>query len=125
MKFHLSSDNFLLFASKMYSNPSSTGIEEFYEDLSKIKYIKRLLIRFKKGGELKERLILNHVIILQNLFGAEACARILFYKINKDLHSYLKSFLEYLEYLPESIPEVDLHKINSDHRILILLEKIK
>lgn len=125
MKFHLSSDNFLLFASKMYSNPSSTGIEEFYEDLSKIKYIKRLLIRFKKGGELKERLILNHVIILQNVFGAEACCRILFFKLGKDLHPQIKSFLRYLNYLPESIPEVNLKAIHTDHRIDKILSEIK
>lgn len=125
MKEKLCHNNFIMYAMKMYSNPNCTGIEEFKEDLLRIKYIKRLLLKYKKKHDLKDRLILNHIIILQNVFGAEACARILFYKINKDLHSYLKSFLEYLEYLPESIPEVDLHKINSDHRILILLEKLK
>jgi len=125
MKEKLCHNNFIMYAMKMYSNPNCTGIEEFKEDLLRVKYIKRLLLKYKKKHDLKDRLILNHIIILQNVFGAEACARILFYKINKDLHSYLKSFLEYLEYLPESIPEVDLHKINSDHRILILLEKLK
>lgn len=125
MKEKLCHNNFIMYAMKMYSNPNCTGIEEFKEDLLRVKYIKRLLLKYKKKHDLKDRLILNHIIILQNVFGAEACARILFYKINKDLHSYLKSFLQYLEYLPESIPEVDLHKINSDHRILILLEKLK
>lgn len=125
MKAPLTSDNFLLFASKMYSNPSSTGIDEFYEDLSKIKYIKRLLLRFKNGGELKERLILNHIIILQNVFGAEACTRILFYKLSKDLHPMVKSFLKYLNYLPISIPELDLLKVQTDHRIDYILSKIK
>ncbi len=110
---------------KMYSNPLCTGMEEFKEDILRIKYIKRLLLKYKKNHSLKERLILNHIIILQNVFGAEACTRILFYKINKDLHSYLKSFLEYLEYLPSNIPEVDLNAINSDHRILMILEKLK
>lgn len=125
MKNSLTSDNFLLFASKMYSNPNSTGIEEFYEDLSKIKYIKRLLIRFKNGGELKERLILNHIIILQNVFGAEACARILFFKLSKDLHPMLKSFLKFLNYLPNVIPEAELNKIQTDHRIDHILSKVK
>lgn len=125
MKFELTPDNFLLFASKMYSNPNSTGIEEFYEDLSKIKYIKRLLIRFKKGGELKERLILNHVIILQNVFGAEACCRILFFKLGRDLHPQIKSFLEYLNYLPQSIPEANITAIQTDHRIDKILSEIK
>lgn len=125
MKEKLCHNNFIMYAMKMYNNSNCTGIEEFKEDLLRIKYIKRLLLKYKKKHELKDRLILNHIIILQNVFGAEACARILFYKINKDLHSYLKSFLEYLEYLPTSIPEVELHKINSDHRILILLERLK
>jgi len=125
MKNSLTSDNFLLFASKTYSNPNSTGIEEFYEDLSKIKYIKRLLIRFKNGGELKERLILNHIIILQNVFGAEACARILFFKLSKDLHPMLKSFLKFLNYLPNIIPEAELSKIQTDHRIDYILSKVK
>jgi hypothetical protein len=125
MKNSLTSDNFLLFASKMYSNPNSSGIEEFYEDLSKIKYIKRLLIRFKNGGELKERLILNHIIILQNVFGAEASVRILFFKLSKDLHPMLKSFLKFLNYLPVNIPEVELNKIQTDHRIDHILSKVK
>ena len=125
MKSALTTDTFLLYVSKLYSNPNSTGIDEFYEDLSKIKYIKRLLIRFKRGGELKERLILNHVIILQNVFGAEACCRILFFKLSKDLHPLLKSFLAYLNYLPSSIPEVNLDDIQSDHRLDKILSELK
>lgn len=125
MKSALTTDTFLLYVSKLYSNPNSTGIDEFYEDLSKIKYIKRLLIRFKRGGELKERLILNHVIILQNVFGAEACCRILFFKLSKDLHPLLKSFLAYLNYLPFSIPEVNLDDIQSDHRLDKILSELK
>lgn len=125
MKQKISSDNFLLYASKMYNNPSCMGIDEFYEDLDKIKYIKRLLLRFKKGGELKERLILNHIITLQNVFGAEACCRILFYKINTELHSLLKSFLNYLNYIPYHIPEADVHSIITDHRIDKILKDLK
>jgi hypothetical protein len=125
MKEKLCPNNFVLYAMKMYSNPHCTGVDEFKEDITRIKYIKRLLIKYKRNGELKDRLILNHVIILQNLFGAEACARILFYKIPRDLHSYLKAFLEYLQYLPYEIPEVDLNSINSDHRIVKILQRIK
>lgn len=109
----------------MYNNPSCMGIDEFYEDLDKIKYIKRLLLRFKKGGELKERLILNHIITLQNVFGAEACCRILFYKINTELYSLLKSFLNYLNYIPYHIPEADVHSIITDHRIDKILKNLK
>lgn len=125
MKQKLTSDTFLLYATKMYSNPSCSGIEEFYEDLSRVKYIKRLLIRFKNGGKLRERLILNHIITLQNIFGAEACTRILFHKINPSLHSMVVSFLQYLQYLPESIPEVELIIIASDHRIDKILKNLK
>jgi hypothetical protein len=110
---------------KMYSNPLCTGIEEFQEDISRIKYIKRLLLKFKKTGILKTRLILNHVIVMQNIFGAEACVRILFFKTPKDLHPFLKSFFEYLDYLPHNIPEVNLSLIESDPYILNNLREIK
>jgi hypothetical protein len=125
MKEKLSPNNFVLYAMKMYSNPVCSGIEEFKEDISRVKYIKRLLLKFKKNNELRERLILNHLIILQNVFGAEACSRILFYKLPRELHSYLKTFLLYLNYLPASIPEVELSKINIDHRINKILLRVK
>jgi len=114
MNIPLNEKNFLIFLIK---NSSFLDIQEFYNDLSRIKYIKRLLIRFKKSGDLKERLILNHIIILQNIFGAEICTRILFYKIPKDLHEMLKSFLIYLHYVPLNIPEVDLSKIRTNETI--------
>jgi hypothetical protein len=120
----LDSDNFILYAMKMYSGPT-TGLEEFYEDLNRIKYVKRLLIKYKKTHDLKERLILNHIIILQNVLGVEACTRILFFKLHKDLHSYLKSFLAYLNYIPRYIPEVDLQTINTDHRVDKILKDLK
>ena len=125
MKEKLCTNNFVMYAMKMYSNPFCTGIDEFKEDILRVKYIKRLLLKYKKNNDLKERLILNHIIILQNVFGAEGCTRILFYKIPKELHSYLKAFLEYLQYLPYEIPEVDLNSINSDHRIIKLLQRIR
>lgn len=120
----LDSDNFILYAMKLYSSPS-TGLNEFYEDMNRIKYIKRLLIKYKKTHDLKERLILNHIIILQNVLGAEGCARILFFKLHKDLHSYLKSFLKYLNYLPGFMPEIDIATINTDHRIDKILKELK
>jgi len=110
---------------KMYSNPLCTGIDEFKEDVCRVKYIKRLLIKYKKNGDLKERLVLNHLIILQNVFGAEACTRILFYKLPRELHSYLKTFLDYLQYLPHSIPEVDLTRIQIDQRVQKILQRLK
>lgn len=125
MKQKITPDTFLLYATKMYDNPSCSGIEEFYEDIHRIKYIKRLLIRFKRGGRLKERLILNHIITLQNIFGAEACTRMLFFKMTPDLYSMIISFLQYLQYLPEQIPEVALKSIRSDHRIDTILGNLK
>ena len=114
MKERLCPNNFVMYAMKMYSNPLCTGIDEFKEDVCRVKYIKRLLIKYKKNGDLKERLVLNHLIILQNVFGAEACCRILFFKLGKDLHPQLKSFLNYLNYLPKSIPEVNINLIQTD-----------
>ena len=80
MKERLSPSNFVLYAMKMYSNPLCSGIDEFKDDISRIKYIKRLLLKYKNNSELRDRLILNHLIILQNVFGAEACSRSTVYK---------------------------------------------
>lgn len=119
----LSEENFLLYAIKMYSNPHCQGINEFYEDLSRIKYIKRLLNKYDTKKCLKNRLLLNHLIILNNVFGSEACTRILFYKIEKRYHSYLKAFLHFLKMLPKSIPELNIDEIPVDHRILKILQE--
>jgi hypothetical protein len=110
---------------KFYDNPACKGMEEFMEDLERIKYIKRLLNKFEKKDSLKERLILNHIIILNNVFGAEACSRILFFKLEPEYHSCLKSFLKYLQILPHKIPETDLDSIPSDHRVDIILRSIR
>jgi len=125
-KYVLNEKNFLLYVMRHYSNPQCEGIEEFQEDISRIKYIKRLLGRFDKKGVLKERLILNHIIILGNVFGPIPTCRMLFYKIEENLHSYLKSFLLFLEYLPElshEIPEADIEKIPVDIRIVKRLKE--
>lgn len=122
MNSKLNENNIIIYLIK---NSSFSEIQDLYLDLTRVKYIKRLLIRFKKTGDLKERLILNHIIILQNIFGAEVCTRLLFYKVPKDLHSMLKSFLEYLQYIPENtIPETNIHSIISDHRILKILNNL-
>ena len=121
----LNENNFVMYTMKMYTNPQCESMEEFQEDMNRIKYIKRLLGKYEKSGSLRTRLILNHLIILNNVFGSEACCRILFYKIENNFHSYLKSFLEYLLYLPYEIPEVELIKIPSDHKITLELERLK
>ncbi len=121
----LTKNNFLLYAMKHYNNPGCTGIDEFHEDLNRIKYIKRLLGRYDSKGSLKYRLLLNHIIILQNTFGAYHISRILFFKLESKYHSYLKTFLIYLQYLPEEIAEVDLEEIPIDHKILGMLGELE
>jgi hypothetical protein len=113
----INDDNFILYASKIYDNPSCESEDEFYEDLNRVKYIKRLFFRYDNTGELKLRLILNHIIILTNVFGNEGTTRILFHKSEDKYYGYIKSFLKYLDALPKTIPDLDLEEIATDHRI--------
>ena len=112
-----------MYAMKMYTNPQCSDMEEFYEDLNRIKYIKRLLGRYESRGHLRERLLLNHIIILNNVFGSEACCRILFFKIENKYHSHLKALLSYLQYLPKTLPDIELEKIAENHKLKIILER--
>ena len=125
MTIKLTEQNFFMMAIKTYENPACESMEEFQEDLNRIKYIKRLFSKYEKSGELRERLILNHIIVLNNLFGTEFCTRMLFFNIDSSHHSYLKTFLYYLNYLPNSIPELNLNYVSLDSRILAKLEGIK
>ena len=102
----LNDDNFLMFAMKEYNDIQCTDIEEFYDDLKKIKYIKRLFNIYKNNGQLKERLILNHLIVFYNVFSVQAVTRILFYKIEKDFWPMLKTFLIFLDRMPEKIDSI-------------------
>ena len=107
MKFDdLNDDTFLMFAMREYNNMQCTDIEEFYDDLKKIKYIKRLFNSYRNSGQLKERLILNHLIIFYNVFTLQAGTRILFYKIEKDFWPMLKTFLIYLDRMPDKIDPI-------------------
>ena len=131
MKFDdLNDDNFLMFAMREYNNMQCTDIEEFYDDLKKIKYIKRLFNAYKNNGLLKERLILNHLIIFYNVFTVHAGTRILFYKIEKDFWSILKTFLIYLDRMPDKIDSIrgeiiQTSDIQLDEGIIIRLRSIK
>ena len=109
----LTKDNIVMYAIRHYENPSCSGMDEFYDDMKRFKYIKRLLRKYKDSGSLKERLILNHIIVLNNLFGAEAATTLLFFKIEQEFWSCLKPFLEYLSLMPEA----DLTDIPSDNYI--------
>jgi len=103
MVFDLTNDNFLLYAIKCYDASSFKSIHEFYDDLKRIKYLKRLFNRYSTANDLKERLILNHIIVLYNLFGAEATVKMLFFKIDQKYWSYLKTFLVYLNMMPSNV----------------------
>ena len=102
MKFDdLNEKNFLLYAMKEYNNPQCVDVDEFNDDLKKIKYIKRLLNQYISEGNLKERLLLNHIIVFFNVFTTKAATRILFYKMEEEFWPMLKTFLFYLNYMPE------------------------
>lgn len=116
----LTEEIFNQFCQESYFNPECSGKNEFSDDLKRIKYVKRLIQKIHKHKTLKsirERLILNHIIILKNVFGEETCARILFFKLEPRLHSYLKSFLVYLEFNISSIPETQYKILNTDPRV--------
>jgi hypothetical protein len=126
----LDDSNFTLFAAKFYDNPNMMDVLEFEEDVNRIKYIKRLFSKYKSGKKLRERLILNHIIILYNVFEARACTRMLCYRLYEYL-DYLKPFLVFLNYWPEKIDPIGINKevildsdINMDENIIKVLRKI-
>ena len=118
----LNEDNFLLFAIKNYENPQAVTKEDFDKDLNHFKYIKRLLKRYRNTGELKVHLILNHFIVLYNIFG-EAATPMLFFKIEKDLWSVMKTFVIFLNKLPD-YPHCYIHDIPLDKNCLTELQRI-
>ena len=99
---NLNDDTFLMYAMKCYDSPRCIQ-SEFEEDLKRIKYVKRLIKRYRSTGELKERLILNHIIILSNVFGTRNAVRMLFYRIDEEDYSILKTFLIFLNYMPDVV----------------------
>jgi len=118
----LNESNYLLFAIKFYNNPQALTREDFDSDLKRIRYIKRLLKRYKNTGELKIHLILNHLIILFNVFN-EATIPLLFYNLEKDLWPAIKSFLIFLNRIPE-YPKTEIDLIDTDEKCLEQLQSI-
>ena len=118
----LTSENFLLFAIKHYENPQAVTKEDFEKDLNHFKYIKRLLKRYRNTGELKAHLLLNHFIILYNIFG-EGTTAMLFYKIEEDMWNIMKTFVVFLDKLPE-YPKCFIHDIEIDEYCLSELGRI-
>ena len=118
----LTSENFLLFAIKHYENPQAVTKEDFEKDLNHFKYIKRLLKRYRNTGELKAHLLLNHFIILYNIFG-EGTTAMLFYKIEEEMWEVMKTFVVFLDKLPE-YPKCFIHDIEIDEYCLSELGRI-
>ena len=118
----LTSENFLLFAIKHYENPQAVTKEDFEKDLNHFKYIKRLLKRYKNTGELKAHLLLNHFIILYNIFG-EGTTAMLFYKIEEETWTIMKTFVVFLDKLPE-YPKCFIHDVEIDEYCLSELGRI-
>ncbi len=118
----LNENNYLLFAIKFYDNPQSITMEDFETDLKRIRYVKRLLKRYKNTGELKTHLILNHLIILFNVFN-DAAVPLLFYNLEKELWPSIKSFLLFLNRFPE-YPRTQIHDIPEDNECLSQLQAI-
>jgi len=126
----LDESNFMLYAARHYDNPSCFDTIEFYEDLNRFKYLKRLLSRYEETGELKERLILNHIIVIYNLFGVSAATRMLFLKL-KGFYHLLKPFLVFLNYCPDRVEKVGVEgttiitsDIQMDETVVAALRKI-
>jgi hypothetical protein len=114
---NITEDNFLLYAAKAYDKPNCI-MSEFSEDMKKLNYLKRLFHRYRKRGEIKERLILNHIVILNNLFGPEATSRLLFFSMNEQDYSALKTFLLFLNIMPNRIKGINGKDIISSNILI-------
>jgi hypothetical protein len=125
MQTKLTNDNFIQYAMKHYDNIHCATVEEFEEDLKRFLYLKKLFSRYRVNGELRERLILNHIIILYNMFG-KATTNMLFFKIDEESWSPLITFLIYLEHMPEKLPQhgIALSDVELDKNVIDVLRDI-
>lgn len=128
MMTELTNENFLMYAIKHYDNPSCTGLKEFDNDLKRLGYIKRLLGRYRATGDIKERLIINHLVVLYNVFGVDAATNMLFFKIQDKFWPQLKPFLVFLNYMPAQVRQrnrvINSSNIVLDEVIVEILRKI-
>lgn len=114
---NLTNDNVLLYAVKAYDKPNCI-MSEFKEDLKRFNYLKRLFQRYRKYGDLRDRLILNHIVVIYNVFGVEVATRLLFFKVSKEDYPALKTFLLFLNYMPSVIRGIkDYDIISSDIQV--------
>jgi DUF2075 family protein len=125
----LTSENILLYAVKAYDRPNML-MSEFKEDMKRFNYLKRLFRRYRKDGEIRERLVINHLVVLYNVFGVEVSTRILFYKMSKEDYITLKTFLLFLNYMPNVVrgikgQDIFSSDISVDMKIAEILRQIK
>ena len=125
----LTSENILLYAVKAYDRPNML-MSEFKEDMKRFNYLKRLFRRYRKDGEIRERLVINHRVVLYNDFGVEVSTRILFYKMSKEDYITLKTFLLFLNYMPNVVrgikgQDIFSSDISVDMKIAEILRQIK
>jgi len=125
----LTSENILLYAVKAYDKPNML-MSEFKEDMKRFNYLKRLFRRYRKDGEIRERLVINHLVVLYNVFGVEVSTRILFYKMSKEDYITLKTFLLFLNYMPSVVrgikgQDIFSSDISVDMKIAEILRQIK
>lgn len=116
----LTKQTFNIYAAQNYNNPRCVDIKEYKEDFSHFKYLKKHLGLYKKTGKLQERLVLNHLIIIHNVFKIEAATQMCFFKLDEDLHATLKTFLLYLNYIRSN----DYPHVGVDPYAVSLLQKI-
>ena len=126
----LDDSNFMLYAAANYDNPQCYDTDEFYDDLKRFKYLKRLLNRYKETGELKERLILNHLTVIYNVFGSTPATRLLFFKL-EGYYDLLKPFLVLMGHMPDLVYGIGINNktiknvdIDMDLSIIKALRKI-
>ena len=126
---NLTSENVLLYATKAYDRPNCI-LSEFKEDMKRFNYLKRLFYRYRKDSEVRERLILNHLVVLSNVFGVEVTTRLLFFKMAKEDYPALKTYLLFLSYMPDTVKGIKGQDIISsniplDMDVVFALRKIK
>jgi len=125
----LTSENFLLYAVKAYDKPNCI-MSEFKEDMKRFNYLKRLFRRYRKMDDLRERLVINHLVVVYNVFGVDVATRMLFYKMSKDDYSALKTYLIFLNYMPAVVhgikgQDIISSEISVDMKIAEVLREIK
>jgi hypothetical protein len=125
----LNNDNFLIYSMKAYDKPNCL-MSEFREDMKRFNYLKRLFHKYRKNTEIKEQLILNHLVVIYNVFGVECATRMLFFKVSEEDYTTLKTFLLFLNYMPNIVAGIKGKDIRSsdievDLKIAELLRKIK